>query len=297
MRSSLLHVALATLAAVPVQLGAQVRASEHGTVSQQVSTTTLTLEYDRPVARGRNLFGDGAVVKWGETWTPGANWATTFETTRDVRIEGQPLPKGRYSLWLVPQVPPASWSLVFAKTARRFHTRRPRADDEQLRVPVKPEQGMHMETLAWYFPVVTPDGTTLRMHWGSTYVPVQIGVDLPAQAALPAEERALYPGTYRMRVAPDAGQPFDVDLVVRDANGTLKIRTTPRDLFGHEVDLVPLGERRFHVTDPSPGKFRGQSYTEPGMVIQFDDASGHAAAVQVLGYDGTVMARGTLAKR
>jgi len=32
-------------------------ASQHGTVSQSVNTTTITLEYDRPVLRGRSIFG------------------------------------------------------------------------------------------------------------------------------------------------------------------------------------------------------------------------------------------------
>ena len=40
-----------------------------------VNGTTITLDFSRPVARGRDsLFG--GVVHWGELWTPGANWAT-----------------------------------------------------------------------------------------------------------------------------------------------------------------------------------------------------------------------------
>jgi hypothetical protein len=33
-----------------------------------------------------------------------------------------------------------------------------------------------MEALAFYFPVVGPYETVLRMHWGETIVPLRIGV-------------------------------------------------------------------------------------------------------------------------
>jgi hypothetical protein len=170
---------LATLAA-PTIACAQIRASEHFTLIQRVSTSTITIEGDRPVARGRSLFGNGAVVKWGEVWTPGANWATTIEVDRDVTIDGKALPKGKYTLWLTPKAPPAAWSLSFSRVVKRFHTRPPGTEDEQLRLDVKPEPSpMHMETLAWYIPVVTPEGATLRMHWGTTVVALQIGVEMP----------------------------------------------------------------------------------------------------------------------
>jgi hypothetical protein len=215
----------------------------------------------------------------------------------DVRIDGQPLPKGKYSLWLVPAAAPAPWTMIFSKTARRFHTRPPATDDDALRVPVKPEQGMHMEALAWYFPIVTPDGTTLRMHWGSTYVPLQIGVEMPRVVTLPSDERPAYVGTYKVHITPTNGRPpFDTDLVIRDVGGALKVDTKPTSIFGNEVDLVPVGDRRFHIAYPEAGRFKGQFYTEPGMIFVFELSGGHAQSVQVLGYDNTVVGKGALQK-
>src|SRR5215217_3830600 len=180
MRYAVVPVALSLLSATPTIGCAQIHASEHFTLTQRISTTTVTLEGDRPVARGRTLFGEGGVVRWGEVWTPGANWATTIDVDRDVTIDGKALPKGKYSMWLTPKAPPAAWSLSFSREVKRFHTRPPGAGDEQLRLDVKPEQSpMHMETLAWYMPVVTPEGVSLRMHWGTTVVPIQIGVEVP----------------------------------------------------------------------------------------------------------------------
>src|SRR5688572_28023942 len=56
----------------PRSTWAQFRASPFGTVSQRIDSTIITVEYYRPSVRGRAIFG--RLVKWGEVWTPGANW-------------------------------------------------------------------------------------------------------------------------------------------------------------------------------------------------------------------------------
>jgi hypothetical protein len=297
MRHRLLAAACTTALFAPAVACAQIRASEHSTLTQQVSTTTIRIEGDRPVARGRTLFGDGGVVKWNEVWTPGANWATTLEVDRDVTIDGKPLPKGKYSMWLTPKAPPAAWSLAFSRQVKRFHVRPPGAEDEQLRLDVKPEQSpMHMETLAWYMPVVTPEGATLRMHWGSTVVPLQIGVEVPRFVTLPEDQVPQYVGTYKVHMTPSLGAPYDVDFVIRNDAGTLRLKSQPRDVFGGEVFMVPVVDGRFHVAYPGGDTFKGRPYTEPGMIFAFRAVDGHARNFDLYGYDTTVVGRGELTK-
>lgn len=73
---------------------AQIRGSELGVIAQTIDGTTISVEYSRPQARGRDpVFG--GIVHWGELWTPGANWATTVEVSKDVRLNGHDLPKWR----------------------------------------------------------------------------------------------------------------------------------------------------------------------------------------------------------
>jgi hypothetical protein len=297
MRHRLLAAACTTALFAPAVACAQIRASEHSTLTQQVSTTTIRIEGDRPVARGRTLFGDGGVVKWNEVWTPGANWATTLEVDRDVTIDGKPLPKGKYSMWLTPKAPPAAWSLAFSRQVKRFHVRPPGAEDEQLRLDVKPEQSpMHMETLAWYMPVVTPEGVTLRMHWGSTVVPLQIGVEVPRFVTLPEDQVPQYVGTYKVHMTPSLGAPYDVDFVIRNDAGTLRLKSQPRDVFGGEVFMVPVVDGRFHVAYPGGDTFKGRPYTEPGMIFAFRAVDGHARNFDLYGYDTTVVGRGERTK-
>lgn len=148
--------------------------SQHGTVSQRVGYTDIAISYNRPVARGRTLFG--GVVPWGRIWNPGADSATTVEFSRSVAIEGQPLPAGRYSLWMIPQPAPQPWTVIFSKAVHVFHTPYPGEQHDALRVSVPPEQGAHMEVLAFYLPVVAPDSAVLRLHWGTTVLPLRIRV-------------------------------------------------------------------------------------------------------------------------
>ncbi len=77
-----------------------VKASQSGSVWQEIANTSVTVTYDRPVARGRELFG--GIVPFGEIWNPGANDATAIALSRDVTINGNELPAGSYSLWRFP---------------------------------------------------------------------------------------------------------------------------------------------------------------------------------------------------
>jgi hypothetical protein len=93
--------------------------------------------------------------------------------THDVVIEGKPLPAGEYSLWLIPREREA-WTVIFSRAARVFHLPYPGANSDALRVDVTPEQASHMESFAIYFPVVQRDDAMMRLHWGTTALPIRI---------------------------------------------------------------------------------------------------------------------------
>lgn len=271
-------ILLAVAAVLPGSLPAQVRGSERGTVSQVVDGTTITLEYSRPVARGRTLFGPQGVVRWGYRWTPGANWATTLEVDRDIQVNGHAVPKGRYSIWMVPN--PEEWTVLLSREARVFHTRPPPDSSAQARFVAKPVVGAHMETLAWYFPVIAPHAATLRLHWGTTMIPLHLTVQPTRLVELPAEDRARYVGSYRLTPQPE-GLPTPVTLEIFEAGNRLRARATPA-LFGHdaELDLVPAGDRRFH-----PGWYREGRFfdVETDMAFTFTLSAGRASSLEFRG--------------
>lgn len=184
MRRFALAAALALATALPIAAHAQVMASEHGMVQQRVDGTTITIEYYRPQRRGRtNLFG--GVVKWGSTWTPGANWATTIDVDHDVKIDGHPLAKGKYSIWMVPQAD--EWTVIFSTVWKRFHVQGPDPSAPQVKFAVKPDSTQTVDVLTFSFPAVEADATTLLLQWGTTAVPLHIEVT-PSNATAPTGE-------------------------------------------------------------------------------------------------------------
>ena len=114
-----------------------------------------------------------------ESWCPtaasGARARTDhgIEVSTKVMFEGQELPAGKYSVWAEPG--PEKWIVIFSKQANVFHTRYPVGQDA-LRLEVTPRTGSHMETLAFYFPVVDGRKGELALHWGTVVVPLRFEV-------------------------------------------------------------------------------------------------------------------------
>src|SRR6476646_7550513 len=284
-------VRAATTAAIAVAAGladggarpcaAQGLLSEHAVAAQTIAGTTITVEYYRPVARGRDsLFGK--VVTWGEHWTPGANWATTVDVDHDVRVNGAILPKGKYALWTV--VRPDRWTVEFHRTWRKFHVPPPSdSTDEQLRLTVPPASGPPVEVLTFDFPEVRPAATTLRLRWGPVVVPLEIAAIPPPLALLASRgDAAPYVGRYDLRVQrrDDEGVARGrllVDIV--QAGDTLRWR----DADGMEPDrrdfiLSPAGDNEFGRARRFPD---GQYWADAGMIVSFTMENGRATGFEV----------------
>ncbi len=60
----------------------------------------LTVRYSRPWMRGRTIWG--VVVPFDTVWRTGANFATTLDLSRDVKIGGTRLRRGVYTLYTIP---------------------------------------------------------------------------------------------------------------------------------------------------------------------------------------------------
>jgi hypothetical protein len=125
-------------------------------VEQRVGQVLITIEYNRPVARGRHLFG--GIVPYGVSWDPGADAASTIAFDGNVDLEDHPLPAGTYSIWAVPG--PEEWTFILSRAAKVFHVPYPEGQDA-LRLSLTPQSGPHMETLGFYFPMVGADSALL----------------------------------------------------------------------------------------------------------------------------------------
>jgi len=134
---------------------------------------TIKVFYNRPFKKGREIFG--GLVPYGSVWRTGANEATTFETSRDLTIEGKKLRKGKYSLWTIPGED--VWKIIFNSESAQWGVdssgeanRNP--DKDVLLVDVhafKPEKEFEQFTIA--FEKVGEEAEMVLM-WDKTVVPV-----------------------------------------------------------------------------------------------------------------------------
>jgi Protein of unknown function (DUF2911) len=96
---ALLGGSLLAVTAGHAQTDKSKRPSPPAKVSQVINTgTTVSIDYSQPSVKGRTIGKDLEPLK-DQVWRMGANEATVFEVDKDVTIEGNKLPAGKYSIW------------------------------------------------------------------------------------------------------------------------------------------------------------------------------------------------------
>ena len=74
--------------------------SVRDTIRTQIGNTMFTIDYGRPLLRGRTLLGD--VIPYDRVWRTGANAATQFTTSTPIKLAGMQIPAGTYTLFTAP---------------------------------------------------------------------------------------------------------------------------------------------------------------------------------------------------
>lgn len=146
------------------------RQSPNAAVVQTIGTTEVLVQYGRPSAKGREVFG--SLVPYGEVWRTGANEAATFTASADVTVEGQRLPAGTYALFTIPGED--SWTVIFNRTAEQWGAFNYDEAEDALRVEVEPAAIPMQEQFQILFEGVTGDAAVMHLHWDTVGVPVRI---------------------------------------------------------------------------------------------------------------------------
>src|SRR5437879_12957085 len=76
------------------------RAAQHAVVTQRIGITDITVNYNRPMANGRQVWGK--LVPYGQVWPAGANENTRIRFTDPEPLEGKPLTKGINGMPMIP---------------------------------------------------------------------------------------------------------------------------------------------------------------------------------------------------
>jgi len=102
-------------------------------VTGKINGATITINYGSPSVKGREIWGK--LVPFNQVWRAGANDATTFETDKEVTIEGSKLPAGKYSFFVIPNE--KECIIIFNKEAKQWGAYKYKEKEDQLRVTVK----------------------------------------------------------------------------------------------------------------------------------------------------------------
>src|SRR5437879_671851 len=150
------------------------RASQHSMLTQRIGLTDITVNYHRPLANGRQIWGK--LVPYGQVWRAGANENTTIRFTDPVTIEGQALDKGIYGLHMIPGE--NEWTVIFSKDSTAWGSFTYKQDDDALRVKVKPQAAELHDALAYDFDNVKSDSAVVTMRWEKVAVPFTVHVNV-----------------------------------------------------------------------------------------------------------------------
>lgn len=139
-------------------------ASPAETASGKIDGATITINYGSPSVKGREIWGK--LVPFDKVWRAGANDATTFETDKDIIIEGATLPAGKYSFFVIPNE--KECTVIFNKLAKQWGAYEYKEKEDQLRIKVSPKAKTEVTEKMLY--EVGTDGVTLSWEkWNISF--------------------------------------------------------------------------------------------------------------------------------
>ena len=151
---------------VAIVIYAQDRPSPAATASGEINGATITVNYSSPAVKDRVIWG--GLVPYDKVWRAGANEATTFETSKAIKVEGKDLPAGKYGFFTIPGQ--GEWTIIFNTVSDQWGSSSYDQSKDALRVNVKPVKIDQMNERLSY--VVSDNSVALR--WEKLEVPVSI---------------------------------------------------------------------------------------------------------------------------
>lgn len=149
---------------------AKPRVSPADSISRGIKNTNIDIHYSSPSVKDRKIWG--GLVPYDKVWRAGANEATTFETDKDIKVQGKLLPAGKYSFFLIPKEK-MKWTAIFNKQPKQWGAFKYNESEDQLRIDVKPKKLRHSQEKLVYH--ITPE--SFSVEWEKVAVPIKINVN------------------------------------------------------------------------------------------------------------------------
>lgn len=152
------------------------RLSPKAGVSNVIGLTEVAMSYSRPGVKEREIWG--GLVPWDAVWRAGANEATTIEFGDDVKVNGEAIKAGKYSLWLIP-AEEGDWTWVF-NTKPDVGGMEHDASADTLKIMATPRKApAHVERMMFSFRNLQPTSAEVVLSWEMLEIPFKIEVTLP----------------------------------------------------------------------------------------------------------------------
>jgi hypothetical protein len=232
------------------------RESQRQTITQTIGDATVSIVYHRPNVKGRKVFG--GLEPYGKVWRTGANENTVFEVSRDVTIDGKPLPAGKYGLHTIPGK--NEWIVIFSKDNDKWGSFSYDEKNDALRVSVKPEKIPNQETLAYSFDDVGPHTARVSVRWEMIRVPFTVDTgDIIGRSLAqireaiknrktddrtPLNQGANYVFTFKVKESYDEAIGWlDTSLASRETFGVMVAKARLLAEMGRKADAIATGEK------------------------------------------------------
>lgn len=146
---------------------AKPKPSPAATATGKIKGANITINYSSPAVKGRKIWG--GLEAYDKVWRAGANDATTFETDKDIKVEGKTLAAGKYSFFLIPRES-GTWTAVFNKEPKQWGAYKYEEAKDALRVDVKVKPLAETQERLVY----KIDNKGFTLNWDKVSVPVSI---------------------------------------------------------------------------------------------------------------------------
>lgn len=227
--------------AIAFQAQAQIETpqpSPSAKMEQKVGLTDVVVEYSRPGARGRKIFGD--LVPFDKLWRTGANKNTTVSFSDDVTIDGKTLKAGNYAIFTKPSA--KSWEVMFYTDTNNWGT--PRnwdASKVALTTTVNVEKLPFMvETFMILITNMSNNGASIEFVWENTMVEIPFTVPTVKKAMKSIDNVMAGPsaGDYYSAASYYLDEKKDLDKALTWINKAIEMRDTPAFWYHRKKSLI-----------------------------------------------------------
>lgn len=148
------------------------QSSPSATVKQAIGLSEVTVEYSRPSAKERKVFGN--LVPMNQVWRTGANGSTDITFSSEVDFGGVKVPAGKYALYTIPSAD--SWEVILYKDTEQWGAPKELKNDQIVaKTKAKSEKNsMFVESFSIGFNDFKTDKANLFISWENTVVKVPL---------------------------------------------------------------------------------------------------------------------------